>query len=116
MKGESGRMLPGGKENMRTTFSFTVRTRTNPPRRNTERDFALTPHFVVSVSREPDVPKVGSVTDLCGLRVKVETYNAPKGSSKANDASASETTSLIADKQLSVWVPVESNGRGIPLL
>jgi hypothetical protein len=39
----------------------------------------LTPHFVVSVARGPDVAKVRSVTELCGLRVQVETYTAPKG-------------------------------------
>jgi hypothetical protein len=27
----------------------------------------------------PDVAKVRSLTDLCGLRAKVETYNPPKG-------------------------------------
>jgi hypothetical protein len=44
-----------------------------------EKDRPLTPHFIVSVARGPDVAKVQSLTDLCGLRVKVETYNAPKG-------------------------------------
>jgi hypothetical protein len=44
-----------------------------------EKDRPLTPHFIVSVARGPDVAKARSLTDLCGLRVKVETYNAPKG-------------------------------------
>jgi hypothetical protein len=44
-----------------------------------EKDRPLTPHFIGSVARGPDVAKVRSLTDLCGLRVKVETFNAPKG-------------------------------------
>jgi hypothetical protein len=44
-----------------------------------EKDRPLTPHFIVSVARGPDVAKVRSLTDLCGLRVKVDTYNATKG-------------------------------------
>jgi hypothetical protein len=43
------------------------------------KDRPLTPHFMVSVARGPDVAKVRSVTELCGLRVKVQTYTAPKG-------------------------------------
>jgi hypothetical protein len=45
-----------------------------------EKDRPLTPHFMVSVARGRDVAKVRSVTDLCGLRVKVEMYTAPKWS------------------------------------
>ena len=37
-----------------------------------------TPHFVVSVARGPEVQKVRSLSELCGLRVSVETYVAPK--------------------------------------
>jgi hypothetical protein len=44
-----------------------------------ERDHILTPHFIMSVGWGPDVAKVRSPADLCGLRVKVETYTAPKG-------------------------------------
>jgi len=39
----------------------------------------LTPHFIVTVARGPEVAKVRSITELCGLRVLVETYVAPKG-------------------------------------
>jgi hypothetical protein len=35
--------------------------------------------FIVSVARGPDVSIVRSLTQLCGLRVTVETYVAPKG-------------------------------------
>jgi hypothetical protein len=43
-----------------------------------EKDCPLTPHFVVSVARVPDVAKVRSLTEICGLRIQVETYVAPK--------------------------------------
>ena len=38
-----------------------------------------TPHFIVSVARGPEVSKVRALTELCGLRVSVETFVAPKG-------------------------------------
>jgi Associated with zinc fingers. len=37
-----------------------------------------TPHFTVTVARGPLVSKVRSLTSLCGLRVTVERYQAPK--------------------------------------
>jgi hypothetical protein len=43
-----------------------------------EKDGPLTSHFIVSVARGTDVAKVRSLTDLCCLRVNVETYNEPK--------------------------------------
>jgi hypothetical protein len=36
-------------------------------------------HFIVSVARGPEVSKVRPLTELCGLRVSVESYMAPKG-------------------------------------
>jgi len=39
----------------------------------------LTPHFIVSVARGPDVAKVRSLIELRGLRVSVKMYIAPKG-------------------------------------
>jgi hypothetical protein len=36
------------------------------------------PHFIVSVARGPEVSKVQSLTELCGLRVTVEWYVNPK--------------------------------------
>jgi predicted nucleic acid-binding Zn-ribbon protein len=38
----------------------------------------LTPHFIVSVARGPEVAKVRSLTKLCGLRILVETFRTPK--------------------------------------
>jgi len=43
------------------------------------KDRPPTPHFIVSVARGPEVSKVRSLTELCGLRVSVEKYVAPKG-------------------------------------
>jgi hypothetical protein len=43
-----------------------------------EKDLPLTPHFIVSVARGPEVAKVRSLTELCGLRLEVQTYTAPK--------------------------------------
>jgi hypothetical protein len=37
-----------------------------------------TPHFIVSVARGPEMSRVRSITELCGLRVSVESYVAPK--------------------------------------
>jgi hypothetical protein len=42
-------------------------------------DRPLTPHFIVSVPRGPEVIKLRSLTELCGLRISVETYASPKG-------------------------------------
>jgi hypothetical protein len=43
------------------------------------KDGPLAPHFIVSVSRGPGVQNMRSFSELCGLRVSVETYVAPKG-------------------------------------
>ena len=43
------------------------------------KDRLPTPHFIVSVARGTEVSKVRSITELCGLRVSVESYLAPKG-------------------------------------
>jgi len=46
---------------------------------DTNKNSPSTPHFIVSVARGPEVSTVRSITDLCGLRVSVESYVAPKG-------------------------------------
>jgi hypothetical protein len=43
------------------------------------KDRLPTPQFIVSVARGPEVSRVRSITELCGLRVLVESYVAPKG-------------------------------------
>jgi hypothetical protein len=45
-----------------------------------EKDCPATPHFIVTRARSPNVSKVRSNTQLCGLRTTVESYTAPKGS------------------------------------
>ena len=37
------------------------------------------PHFTISVARGPEVSKERSFTEICGLRLSVESYVAPKG-------------------------------------
>jgi hypothetical protein len=44
-----------------------------------EKDRPVTPHFIVTVARGPEVTKIRSITQLCGLRVTVKTYTAPRG-------------------------------------
>ena len=43
------------------------------------KDCPPTPQFIVSVAQGPEVSKVRSLTELCGLRVSVELYVATKG-------------------------------------
>jgi hypothetical protein len=43
------------------------------------KDRQPTPQFIISVARGPEVSKVRSLTELCGLRVSVESYDTPKG-------------------------------------
>jgi hypothetical protein len=40
------------------------------------------PHFIMSVTRGPEVSKVGALTELFALRVSAESYVAPKGPSQ----------------------------------
>jgi hypothetical protein len=47
--------------------------------KDSAKDGPPTPHFIISVARGPEVSKVRSLTELCGLRVSVETYVTPKG-------------------------------------
>jgi hypothetical protein len=41
-------------------------------------DRPLTPHIIMSVAQEADITKARSLAALCGLRVSVKTYVAPK--------------------------------------
>jgi hypothetical protein len=44
-----------------------------------EKDGPATPHFIVTMTRGPDVTRVQTITQLCGLRITVESYTAPRG-------------------------------------
>jgi hypothetical protein len=39
-----------------------------------EKDRPPAPHFIISVTQGPEMPKVRSLTELCGMRVAVESY------------------------------------------
>ena len=43
------------------------------------KEFPPTPHFIVSVARGPEVSKARALTELCSLRVSVESYVTPRG-------------------------------------
>jgi hypothetical protein len=43
------------------------------------KDRPPTSHFIISVARGHEVSKVRSLTELCSLRVSVQSYVAPKG-------------------------------------
>jgi hypothetical protein len=64
--------------NMQALIQLQLKRRDQDP----GKDRPLTTHFIVSVARGPDVANMRSLTDLCGQRVKVETYSAPKGPQK----------------------------------
>jgi hypothetical protein len=56
-----------------------MQLRSNRRDQDPEKHCPLTPHFIVSAARGPEMAKVRSVTELCGLRVQVEIYIAPNG-------------------------------------
>jgi hypothetical protein len=51
-----------------------------PPRSGHSQRPTSHTHFIVSVARGPEFSRVRSLTELCGLRVSVESYLTPKGS------------------------------------
>jgi len=59
-----------------------------------------------SVVRGPDVLKVPSLTELCGLRVSVETYMAPKTLYSESTASSSAICIATADTRPGVLLVV----------
>jgi hypothetical protein len=60
--------------NMQAVMQLQSKRRDQDP----EKDRPMTPHFILLVARCPNMAIVPSLTDLFGLRVKVETYNAPR--------------------------------------
>ena len=62
----------------------------------------LTPHFIVSVARGPDVANIRSQKELCGLRVSVETTLPRRDPCIASATNASATRSGTADTHPSV--------------
>ena len=60
-------------------FQEVVQVRLGCRDHNPENDRPVTPHFIVTVARGPEVSMVCSITQIFELRVTVETYTAPKG-------------------------------------
>ena len=88
---------------------------------DTAKNRPTTPHFIVSVARGPEVSKVRSLTELCGLRVSVESYLPPKVRCNASTASALAIRSATADTHLGASLvgapasPVDAIPRGSSL-
>ena len=61
-----------------------------------------TRQFIVSVARGPEVSSLRSIIELCGLRVSVQSYVAPKGPMQCSAASAFDTRSETAATRLGV--------------
>jgi hypothetical protein len=55
-----------------------MQLRSNRRDQDPKKNSPLTSHFIVSVARGPEVAKVRPLNELCGLRVQVVTYTAPK--------------------------------------
>jgi hypothetical protein len=49
-----------------------VETRTQP------RNVLSHPHFIVSLARGPEISNLRSITEICGLRVSMDSYVATK--------------------------------------
>jgi hypothetical protein len=85
------------------------------------KDRPFTPHLIESVARGPEVDKVRYITELCGLRVSVESYVAQKARCNASAASASDTRSVTADTRpgasrvVASNLPVDGHPRGSSL-
>jgi hypothetical protein len=66
-------------EALRISVQAVMQLRSNRRDQDPEKHRPLTPHLIESVAQGPKVAKGRSLTELCGLRVQVETYIAPKG-------------------------------------
>jgi len=85
------------------------------------KDRPPTPHFIVSVARGPKVYKVRSITELCDLRVSVESYWLQRAQCNASATRASDTRSepavmrLGASRVGALTCPVGAQPRGTSL-
>jgi hypothetical protein len=66
-------------EDLRISVQAVMQLRSNRRDQDPEKNRPLTSHFIVLVARGPEVAKVRTLTELCDLRVQVETCTAPKG-------------------------------------
>jgi hypothetical protein len=65
-------------ESLNVRVQGVMQLRSGPRDQDPTKDRLPTPHFI-SVARGTEVSRVRSLTELCGLRVTVESYVAPKG-------------------------------------
>jgi hypothetical protein len=84
-------------ECMKIRFQGVKQLRSGHRDQDPTKDHPPTPHFIISVARGPEVSKVRSLTELCGLRVLVESYVAPKVHCNVSAVSALDTCSVTAD-------------------
>jgi hypothetical protein len=96
--------IKGELEALRIHVQAVMQLRSRRRNQDIEKNRPLTPDFIVSVARGPDVAKVRSLTELCGLRIQVETYNAPKGPLQCKRCQRSDTRSVTAAMRLGVWL------------
>jgi len=61
---------------------------------NHAKDHPSTPKDIVSLARGPEVSKVRSLAEICGLRLSAESYVAPKRPLQCKPASASAKRSV----------------------
>jgi hypothetical protein len=97
---------------LRISVQAVVQLRSNRRDQDPEKNRPLTPHFIVSVARGPEVAKVRSLAELRGLRLQVETYIAPKVRFNANAASALGTRSETAATHPGAWLAETRTSQG----
>jgi hypothetical protein len=66
-------------ESLNSRVQEVMQLQSGRPDQGPAKDRNPTPHFIVSVARGPEVSRVRSLTELCGLRVTVESYVTSKG-------------------------------------
>jgi hypothetical protein len=106
-------------ENLDICVQGALQLRSGSRDQETSKTSTLTPHFIVSVARGPEVAKLHSLTELCSLRVSVETYStsrrkAPCSASTAN-ASAVRSATAITHPTVLFVVGLTSQGSALPL-
>ena len=77
-------------------FQAVMQLRSGRRDQDQTKDCPHTPHFIAFLARVTEVSKVRSIIELCGLRVSVESYVAPKVPCNANAASASDSRNVTA--------------------
>ena len=71
-RGMPERVVRQEMESLNIRVQGVTQLRSSRRDQHSAKDRPPTPHFIVSVARDPQVSKVRSLTELCGLRVSVE--------------------------------------------